>query len=61
MRRATLPLPNTPSWPGSQLKHRDNFTLLYFTLCMQPPNGNLWVDVQNVYPINTGENTHLFL
>jgi hypothetical protein len=25
--------PNTPSWRGAQLKkHRDNFTLLYFTL-----------------------------
>jgi hypothetical protein len=21
------PLPNTPSWPGAQLKHRDNFAL----------------------------------
>jgi hypothetical protein len=26
MRRATPPLPNTPSWRGVQLKHRDNFT-----------------------------------
>jgi hypothetical protein len=24
--------PNTHSWRGAQLKHRDNFTLLYFTL-----------------------------
>jgi hypothetical protein len=23
------PLLNTPSWRGAQLKHRDNFTLLY--------------------------------
>jgi len=23
-------LPNTPSWRGVQLKHRDNFTLIYF-------------------------------
>jgi len=22
---------NTPPWRGAQLKHRDNFTLLYFT------------------------------
>jgi hypothetical protein len=31
MRGAILPLPNTPSWSGAQLKHRDNFT---FTLVM---------------------------
>jgi hypothetical protein len=29
MRGAILPLLNTPSWRGAQLKHRDNFT---FTL-----------------------------
>jgi hypothetical protein len=29
MREAILPLPNTPSWHGAQLKHKDNFT---FTL-----------------------------
>jgi len=23
------PLPNTPSWRGAKLKHRDKFTLLY--------------------------------
>jgi len=23
---------NTPSWHGAQLKHEDNFTLLYFTI-----------------------------
>jgi hypothetical protein len=28
------PLPNTPSWRGALLKHRDNFTFLHFT---QPP------------------------
>jgi hypothetical protein len=27
MRGAIPPLPNTPSWRGAQLKHRDNFTL----------------------------------
>jgi hypothetical protein len=26
MSRAIPPLPNTPSWHGPQLKHRDNFT-----------------------------------
>jgi hypothetical protein len=25
-RGAIPPLPNTPSWRGAQLKHRDNFT-----------------------------------
>jgi hypothetical protein len=25
MRRAVPPLPNTPSWRGAQLQHRDNF------------------------------------
>jgi hypothetical protein len=32
VRGAIPPLPNKPSWCGAQLKHRDNFTLLYFTL-----------------------------
>jgi hypothetical protein len=27
MRGAIPPFPNTPSWCGAQLKHRDNFTL----------------------------------
>jgi hypothetical protein len=27
MSGAISPLPNTPSWRGAQLKHRDNFTL----------------------------------
>jgi hypothetical protein len=26
MSAAVPPLPNTPSWRGAQLKHRDNFT-----------------------------------
>jgi len=26
MSGAIPPLPNTPSWRGAQLKHRDNFT-----------------------------------
>jgi hypothetical protein len=26
MRGAVWPLPNTPSWCGTHLKHRDNFT-----------------------------------
>jgi hypothetical protein len=30
--------PNTPSWPGSQLKHRDNFT---FTSYLRTANTNL--------------------
>jgi len=25
-----LPSPNTPSWRGAQLKHRDNFTFLLY-------------------------------
>jgi hypothetical protein len=28
---AIPPFPNTPSWHGTQLKHRDNFTLPYLT------------------------------
>jgi hypothetical protein len=30
MRGAINPLPNTPSWRGAQLKHRDNFTFCPF-------------------------------
>jgi hypothetical protein len=30
MSRTIPPLPNTPSWRGAQLKHRDKFTF-YFT------------------------------
>jgi len=26
------PLPNTPSWHGAQLKHRDNFTFTFTNL-----------------------------
>jgi hypothetical protein len=36
MSGAIPPLPNTPSWRGAQLKHRDNFTFtfkhIYFEL-----------------------------
>jgi hypothetical protein len=32
MSGAVSPLPNTPSWRGAQLKHRDNFTLPYLTV-----------------------------
>jgi len=28
MRGAITPLPNTPSWRGAQLKHRDTFTFM---------------------------------
>jgi hypothetical protein len=31
MNEALPPLPNTPSWRGAELKHRDNFT---FSLCI---------------------------
>jgi hypothetical protein len=31
MRGAIPPLPNTPSWRGAQLKHRDNFTFIINT------------------------------
>jgi hypothetical protein len=37
MRGAIPPLPNTPSWCGAQLKHRDNFTYL-FPLRISPPS-----------------------
>jgi hypothetical protein len=30
MRGAIPPLPNTPSWHGAQLKHRDNFTFIQY-------------------------------
>jgi hypothetical protein len=33
MSGAIPPLPNTPSWRGAYLKHRDNFT---FTFTMRP-------------------------
>jgi hypothetical protein len=33
MSGAIPPLPNTPSWRGAQLKHRDNFTFT-FTLSL---------------------------
>jgi hypothetical protein len=29
MSEAIPPLPNTPSWRGAQLKHRDNFTFTF--------------------------------
>jgi hypothetical protein len=32
MRGAIPPLPNMHSWSGAELKHRDSFTLLCFTL-----------------------------
>jgi hypothetical protein len=32
MSRAIPPLPNTPSWRGAQLKHRDNFTFTFYTI-----------------------------
>jgi hypothetical protein len=31
MRGAIAPLPNTPSWRGAQLKHRDNFTFTFIS------------------------------
>jgi hypothetical protein len=30
------PIPNTPSWRGAQLKHRDNFTFTYPGSCFLP-------------------------
>jgi hypothetical protein len=32
---AIPPLPNTPSWRGAQLKHRDNFTFTFYFYIMQ--------------------------
>jgi hypothetical protein len=32
MHGAITQLPNTPSWRGAQLKHRDNFTFLPYLL-----------------------------
>jgi hypothetical protein len=40
--------PNTPPWHGTQLKFRDNFTLLYFTLLYQPTEGIEWSLSSNV-------------
>jgi hypothetical protein len=34
VRGAIPPLPNTPSWCGAQLKHRDNFTFTFITLLL---------------------------
>jgi len=34
MRGVTPPLPNTPSWRGAQLKHRDNFTFYLYLVCV---------------------------
>jgi hypothetical protein len=34
MRGAIPPLPNTLSWSGVQLKHRDTFTFYWFCECM---------------------------
>jgi hypothetical protein len=41
MSGAIPPLPNTPSWRGAQLKHRDNFTFTFAgpngrTYCLRP-------------------------
>jgi hypothetical protein len=33
MSGAIPPLPNTPSWRGAQLKHRENFTFCLFNKC----------------------------
>jgi hypothetical protein len=36
MRGDIPPLPNTPSWHGAQLKHRDNFYIyIHIHLCIQ--------------------------
>jgi hypothetical protein len=37
MSGAIPPLPNTPSWRGAQLKHRDNFTF-YREICSEGVN-----------------------
>jgi hypothetical protein len=34
MSGTVLALPNTPSWRGAQLKHRDNFTFYTFTCAL---------------------------
>jgi hypothetical protein len=50
---ATPPLPNTPSWCGAQLKHRDNFILLYFikhlSPCLQKPSTGLYLEPLHIY------------
>jgi hypothetical protein len=48
MRGAIPPLPNTPSWCGAQLKHRDNFTFT-FALYMK------WDLIQTDYNIGERE------
>jgi len=35
MSGAIPPLPNTPSWHGAQLKHRDNFAFAFYFLPSQ--------------------------
>jgi hypothetical protein len=44
MRRAIHPLPNTFSWRGAQLKHRDNFTFTFIDLM-----GIGWEDVDWIH------------
>jgi hypothetical protein len=41
MSGAILPFPNTPSWHGAQLKHRDNFTF-NFTFTFTRPWSLSW-------------------
>jgi hypothetical protein len=38
MRGAIPPIPNTPSWRGAQVKHRNNFTFLSLTLLKSGAN-----------------------
>jgi hypothetical protein len=40
MNGAIPPLPNTPSWRGAQLKHRDNFTFHFYLLTLNKVGNN---------------------
>jgi hypothetical protein len=43
MRGAIFPLPNTPSWRGAQLKHRDSFIFIEFFYCSHPCSVNKYL------------------
>jgi hypothetical protein len=40
-------LPNTPSWRGAQLKHRDNFTFNFIGLLCIKNTSNFMILVRN--------------
>jgi hypothetical protein len=52
MRGAIPPLPNTPSWRGVQLKHRDNFT---FTFKVSEVHLSRWLSTEQCSPMEDVE------